>query len=408
MKTQTYITILLVIFIISSCTNKNKQKGLLQKPITEIKFDKSLCQPVVSLDQISDDVFYVQLETNNESEFGDISKIEVTDSNIFIFDKKYTKGVLVFDINGKFINRIGRSGSGPDELRIPKGFCFNDLNNEIEIFDYELKKIFFYNLNGEVVRKKNMFLDLIDFFPVDKVTTLVYQARSKSYLNPNNGIYELCFLNEDFEIKNEYLYVDKFLMESGMTFTPNRNFHKFNNQAFFHYWYSDTLYSIQDESLMPRYVFKPKIKTLQNRYSFTSDKIIQEITNGNYTYNINNINIVGDILIFSFLVQGGESYSCIYSLSNNDNIIARQFNSDEVSSLQISAPIFCTKTHFISVIYPEEESNGFTEKIIENPSRKTYGQYFDTKKLKENITKYDNPIICFYKPSIAFLNETKN
>ena len=54
------------------------------------------------------------METSSECLLGALKKIEFADSLIFISD--YNEHLYVFDMNGRFLNRIGEIGRDPNQV----------------------------------------------------------------------------------------------------------------------------------------------------------------------------------------------------------------------------------------------------------------------------------------------------
>lgn len=63
----------------------------------------------------------VSLEVTDESLIGEITKMKVTDSDIWV--KHYKDNhVLRFSRSGKFLNKVGKVGQGPEEYIRMAGF----------------------------------------------------------------------------------------------------------------------------------------------------------------------------------------------------------------------------------------------------------------------------------------------
>ena len=77
--------------------------------------------------QISDwvsSVRYVPLETSKESLISGIEKSFIYGKFVYILDN-LNASVLMFDLEGKFIRKIGRSGRGPTEYIHPINFMLD-------------------------------------------------------------------------------------------------------------------------------------------------------------------------------------------------------------------------------------------------------------------------------------------
>lgn len=86
-------------------------------------------------------VHSIILETKPECIIGSVDDILVFDKEFYLLDKK-GKSLFVFDMNGKYIRRIGKFGHGPGEYLHIFDFTIDPLNREIYILD-----------NGEKIHK---------------------------------------------------------------------------------------------------------------------------------------------------------------------------------------------------------------------------------------------------------------
>ena len=123
---------ILILFLVSCGSNQTE----LIKIDPPVFIDKE-----ISLSQIADEIRYIPLD--NSIRFGLVFSIEVSDKHIFISAKDI--GILVFDLNGKFITKIGDIGRGPQEYVYYLRFAVDD-NENIYIRDsFKSVKIFSIN-----------------------------------------------------------------------------------------------------------------------------------------------------------------------------------------------------------------------------------------------------------------------
>jgi len=141
--------VIIFLFSMSGCTTSTKAAP--DSHVISIVIDEQNHIKIYPMSMIAEKVDKIQLETNELSFIdGDIQGIHLMDDYIVIEDAstKANKGVLVFDLEGKFIRRIGRRGQGPGELygleinrqAVNKGFIFWFHNGHV-FFDMEGKTI---------------------------------------------------------------------------------------------------------------------------------------------------------------------------------------------------------------------------------------------------------------------------
>ena len=87
------------------------------------------------------------LESTDECIIGNINTIQVFDGYIYLLDSYKTKRLFVFDMEGKFIRKIGEIGSGPGEYSMVTDFTLDTDNNFIYLRDQE-NRLLKYQLDG--------------------------------------------------------------------------------------------------------------------------------------------------------------------------------------------------------------------------------------------------------------------
>ena len=94
----------------------------------------------------------ITLETNELCLIGIMNKMRIYNNYIIILDVNVAKSVLIFDMNGRFIRKIGSVGQGNGEYIRPFDFTVDMEKNVIYVLDSYLSKINKYNLNtGEFI-----------------------------------------------------------------------------------------------------------------------------------------------------------------------------------------------------------------------------------------------------------------
>ena len=136
------------LFIMFSCAGEDAGGG---NNIPVIRMDVSSAEKEYDITPLMDtsDIKIVPLETNQDCLIAEVSRIFVLNGHIYVFDKQ-TKGVYIFDMSGKYVNKVHSIGAGPGEYTDISD-VFIDENN-IFITDYYINKILVYGLDGHFVR----------------------------------------------------------------------------------------------------------------------------------------------------------------------------------------------------------------------------------------------------------------
>lgn len=137
-----FLFLVLVLFFISCSLKKNVAPANVFS-ITIDEKHKSL-----SADSVFSSVKYIPLETTKESLMYEIFKLQIINNNIYILDAKQHV-IMLFDNNGRFLNKINRTGKGPGEYLSIDDFFVRDSfiyilsssSQKILIFDQALKHI---------------------------------------------------------------------------------------------------------------------------------------------------------------------------------------------------------------------------------------------------------------------------
>lgn len=98
---------------------------------------------------VEEDLRIGSAEGEAEYQFGQIVGIDVAaDGRIFVLDQ-HARDVRVFDPEGRFIGRIGKSGSGPGELGQGAGPVFVGRGDTVSIPDLGQQRVIRYTPDGE-------------------------------------------------------------------------------------------------------------------------------------------------------------------------------------------------------------------------------------------------------------------
>ena len=165
----------------------NKKENTLQDeegtPVINLSSDNVSKVALLPLSEAAAKVEIVSLEVTDESLIGEITKMKVTDSDIWV--KHYKDNhVLRFSRSGKFLNKVGKVGQGPEEYIRMADFFVDENTKEVYIqttivgvkdnhvlrFSRSGK---FLNKVGKVGQGPEEYIRMADFF-VDENTKEVY------------------------------------------------------------------------------------------------------------------------------------------------------------------------------------------------------------------------------------------
>jgi hypothetical protein len=139
------VLILIYISILIAC----KQKNVIDDNAETIKFSFT---ENPSYEKVFTKTTIIPLETKDNCLISKISQMEIKDDKIFILDCKLNS-LYVFNINGKFLNRIGNIGKGPGEYIRPRYFFLDKREKLVKVFDAPMTKLMSFDYTGKFVKE---------------------------------------------------------------------------------------------------------------------------------------------------------------------------------------------------------------------------------------------------------------
>jgi hypothetical protein len=198
---------------------------------------------------------YVVLENRKDLPLAWISQIDFNGNKILVTDMK---NCLLYNSEGRFINKIGSQGRGPGEYEyvVGQGFIqpgcmfIHDIFDMLEYTESGLyirkHKIFFMSNNDEN-EPVNSFLVIDDSLFFGHVSNTTGEAKLKAVLKSKNGAIVKTF-------KNYVLFKRKQPVFSG--FEDFAHIYRFNGSVFYKEFYNDTLFRLDKGlKLVPEYNF---------------------------------------------------------------------------------------------------------------------------------------------------------
>lgn len=143
----------LFLFVLCSCSKKQNKLNNINSEHTisidlkEVLVSKNLlCNEIIEIQDV------VCLDTNDSVLVSDIMKFEFYKNKIYVKDN--TEQFFIFDNRGNFINKIFELGRGPNQYSEITDFSI--YGDKIVIYDSEISKLLFYDLNGNYLNSKQI------------------------------------------------------------------------------------------------------------------------------------------------------------------------------------------------------------------------------------------------------------
>lgn len=188
------IGIVFILFLLLSCLKCKRSAEEIPPNIIEVEFPKTPNNKLIDENLVLSDV--IMLETSDSSLIRQIKKVIKFENKIIVLNGK--EEVLIFDINGRYLNNINKRGTGPGEYNNIVDIAIDNSKGHLIVYSDNLK-ILVYNLLGDYI------------FEINKINTnslyekISFDNKLLYFYNPLNTSNEN--LIEVFDIdKKEYKY----------------------------------------------------------------------------------------------------------------------------------------------------------------------------------------------------------
>lgn len=261
MKIILSINLLLLSYSLSFSQGQNKTS------LVVLDLEKSFSKQLeVPLSKFVDNIVYVPLETNPQSIIGKFAQYEVTDEYIIVRDNSTQRQMLLFDRKtGKFIKAIGNPGRGPDEYSRFSYIPYDPEKNVVYAVN-SLRQLLVYDLSDNDVE----IIKTPDYIGPDEITQLRKQEMSFdimlddkifvgyfiNFFGMEKNLLALFTKDEVLKIFPNHQALKKMSHGVGGLMNDNHTFYKHDNKINFIEVFSDTLFQLTRDDLIPRYYFK--------------------------------------------------------------------------------------------------------------------------------------------------------
>jgi hypothetical protein len=323
-----------------------------------------------------DSISLIKLETTKESLIGNIDKLISYNNFYFILDMAQSKAVFEFDNKGKFLRKIGQKGKGPGEYLEPHDIAVDQFSGRIIIYDG--RKLLFYDFEGKFIEEIKLSFSFRSFSVLSKDVLAYYFDNSLKEKDLHKLKFNLLFVNKKGKILSQSFDVDENIYP---TSGSRSFFYQYNQELLVSPSYSNTIYSVSTESIVPKFVINfdkyaiPKDFVLNAK---TDNDFYRELKKSNYAF-LRDYFETPNYLAFS-IVYKSMIYSCFYSKKTGVIKFANSFVNNMYGLLTESSIISVTKGDII-VGYTEPSNNEETRKIMKN-------SLTDGLKLKQEYLKY--------------------
>lgn len=302
----------------SSSTPEANSAHVSDMPLKTLKIDSTVT--IESKDLIAD-ISVVRLESSWKNIVGRIDQLLFADDKIIVFDRYKAKAIFVFDKNGKFLNRIGMLGHGPQEYVEPSYIALVPDKNQVAVLDLSPKKVKIYELNGKFVRSEDI---PIYIFSAEYLTDQIKVGATigRRHLGiPEWGRASLFMFNKDWEVTSTG-FQDPY--QEALTYTSTNNLKKFGDRVYYMPAYEDRIYRVYPDSIQLLYQldFGDRALPSPEKYHISESREFEALLRTHHTF------------------QNFADFEQWTMLKTADNSLGRTFFYDKLKD-----SVFCLSTH---------------------------------------------------------------
>lgn len=256
----------------------NKKENTLQDeegtPVINLSSDNVSKVALLPLSEAAAKVEIVSLEVTDESLIGEITKMKVTDSDIWV--KHYKDNhVLRFSRSGKFLNKVGKVGQGPEEYIRMADFFVDENTKEVyiqttivgvKVYDYEGN----YKRTAAKTSPDDVFMTM--YFQFALYDNKFFIAQNLAFINkptPKDSVWSFAWVDSTYQKKKifknpAHIGREEEIMKNGINFQqfvnywlePFTSIDTYGNQLTLKYPDTDTIYRYDSPAneLVPQYI----------------------------------------------------------------------------------------------------------------------------------------------------------
>jgi len=292
----------------------------------------------IYLEDLIDSVWYIPLETKENSVIGKITKVLFTKEKIFICDAEITHSIFCFNHSGKALFVIRDRGRGPGQYLTLTGFDVDTLNREVVIYDAQQRAFLKYDFSGGFVSKHIHGYVFDDFRILDDSRAIAY-----SQYIPNPSL-------KDQENSTVFIFNYKTRKPESTFLSYNGSLDLFSkiqgllnyvsSNEMDHYFYdylTNSIYSFRNNKFSKDWQLDYGRKNIPNEFwaDATFDSHLEQINAGNFCGGVINFQVLEKWVIglFPYL---SKSNIFIVSRGTHESFLLKE----KVKSWKSGVPIF--------------------------------------------------------------------
>lgn len=381
--------ILIALCILSlSCTKHNTIDDSTTAEVIYVDVNDSKFSTDIS-PFLEDDMDVIALETNDSCLVSKILKVEFYKENIFISDRT-TQKIYRFDHRGKFMNNVGKIGSGPEEYASLGDF--NIIDDLIYVQDESLGKILIYSFDNKFIKVLNT-ATLIHFYEFVNVDGKLYFITN--YRRTDLGFYNIYEMNlSSGEIKGFLPYNESIETEQ-QRWGLRRYMSKCDDSALSVFSNNDLIYSITNNGISPKYKIEfSERKIPEEEIKKGGMHAMETALSKDYILGVDKIYDSENYLFFSFS-DGSKGRDVVYDKTNKKSYLSEWLFVNNLGNLY-GTDYFTSNNEFAIIqdayLYKDLWERQYSEFKFKNEKDKER-----MLNIYNSIIEDDNPVLFRFK-----------
>ncbi|MDL2245905.1 6-bladed beta-propeller [Parabacteroides sp. OttesenSCG-928-J18] len=364
-----FIVFILLIVGITSCHSPNAHT---EKSILSIDINQ---QDELS-SMLDSHYTYTILETCDESLINEITKIELTKDRIYILDAR-SRAIVIFDKNGKFINRIHKIGQGPGEYASLTDIAI--ANSHIYILARD--RIIVYSEDGKWIKTTPLDTYYNYFHLINDKLAYLYSGKS----NPSMYDFALFDLTSNSFINriSPYDKIDSYLPHHSPFYETDSKELMIINE------YDYNIYALTDNDLTAVYTldFNTKNKLPEDYEKTERMELHSQLSFSSVVTRVGCFNKSDDFIALTFPLFHQE-----YAIRNHLAVI--NCKNGEIKHIRLGDKRDPEFPYFSN---PQLIQNGYITSAVNANSLLHIEEIISQSHFKEKISEEDNPVLFFYR-----------
>jgi len=369
-------------------SNKNSVKLILETDQVKSK---------IKLSNIMTDYRMLHLNNFSGSVLGDIDKILLLDSLVFILDQYTHNSLQIFNFfTGNQVGLLYPTGEGPGEMKSISEFDLDKVNRRILIYDNLLAKVLYFTFGGEFLFEKRLPIRAHSFkiFPENQL--LFSSIGDVNDHLGDTGKSDLFLLDSNLMIKNTFRYPK--INQSLSDYIPRDIIRENNGMVTYFPRFSNELFQVDLKNNRLNSLIEINLGATglskQDLNSIGSDFVIDR-KKDNKLFGFGLHFVTQNWIGMNFNRFGGPEFHLYYNRKNGEVISGTELEFDFEDLIFYSFPLVCENETCVSFIRLGKKQYSDYDNFIkkfEGPNR----NFDKIKNFLKTIEDFEQPILLVF------------